>query len=255
MRIPCPHCGPRAHEEFTYRGDATVRRPRLHMQISMPSTTTCTLRGNPRGWQVEMVGTAQQRLPRLLSRCCATPRRMRSRVPSLPRDASAARCRSMSAPHRPGRFVDRRTPARLPLRRPRVKRSPRRYARLRPAGQRCAAGRAVVQVPPAARHPSRRARGAERAGRVAQRRTARTEHARDGRRSCSTGWKRTARTAGPRCASTSMAVNGLLSPCSPPGSTTRPSCGLPPSGRRSTSRSSAGPPASAAPPAKPIPIL
>ena len=27
MRIPCPHCGSRPHEEFTYYGDATVRRP------------------------------------------------------------------------------------------------------------------------------------------------------------------------------------------------------------------------------------
>jgi len=27
MRIPCPHCGLRTHEEFTYYGDATVRRP------------------------------------------------------------------------------------------------------------------------------------------------------------------------------------------------------------------------------------
>ena len=27
MRIPCPHCGPRTHDEFTYYGDATVRRP------------------------------------------------------------------------------------------------------------------------------------------------------------------------------------------------------------------------------------
>ena len=27
MRIPRPHCGPRTHEEFTYYGDATVRRP------------------------------------------------------------------------------------------------------------------------------------------------------------------------------------------------------------------------------------
>ena len=27
MRIPCPHCGPRTHEEFTYYGDAIVRRP------------------------------------------------------------------------------------------------------------------------------------------------------------------------------------------------------------------------------------
>jgi sarcosine oxidase subunit delta len=27
MRIPCPHCGPRIHDEFTYYGDASVRRP------------------------------------------------------------------------------------------------------------------------------------------------------------------------------------------------------------------------------------
>jgi sarcosine oxidase subunit delta len=27
MLIPCPHCGPRGHEEFSYLGDATVRRP------------------------------------------------------------------------------------------------------------------------------------------------------------------------------------------------------------------------------------
>ena len=27
MRIPCPYCGPRGHDEFTYYGDATVRRP------------------------------------------------------------------------------------------------------------------------------------------------------------------------------------------------------------------------------------
>jgi len=27
MRIPCPHCGPRGHEEFAYLGDATLRRP------------------------------------------------------------------------------------------------------------------------------------------------------------------------------------------------------------------------------------
>ena len=27
MRIPCPHCGPRSHEEFAYHGDASPRRP------------------------------------------------------------------------------------------------------------------------------------------------------------------------------------------------------------------------------------
>ena len=28
MRIKCPYCGERALEEFTYRGDATVTRPK-----------------------------------------------------------------------------------------------------------------------------------------------------------------------------------------------------------------------------------
>ena len=27
MRIPCPYCGPRGNEEFTYLGDAGVARP------------------------------------------------------------------------------------------------------------------------------------------------------------------------------------------------------------------------------------
>jgi len=27
LRIPCPFCGARGNEEFTYLGDATVRRP------------------------------------------------------------------------------------------------------------------------------------------------------------------------------------------------------------------------------------
>jgi methylglutamate dehydrogenase subunit B len=28
LLIPCPWCGPRAQSEFTYGGDATVKRPR-----------------------------------------------------------------------------------------------------------------------------------------------------------------------------------------------------------------------------------
>ncbi|MBV1705080.1 MAG: sarcosine oxidase subunit delta [Hyphomicrobiales bacterium] len=27
MRLTCPHCGERPHDEFAYRGDATLRRP------------------------------------------------------------------------------------------------------------------------------------------------------------------------------------------------------------------------------------
>lgn len=28
MLLPCPYCGPRSSEEFTYLGDATVKRPK-----------------------------------------------------------------------------------------------------------------------------------------------------------------------------------------------------------------------------------
>jgi sarcosine oxidase subunit delta len=28
MLIPCPHCGPRDHAEFSYSGDATLKRPK-----------------------------------------------------------------------------------------------------------------------------------------------------------------------------------------------------------------------------------
>ena len=68
--------------------------------------------------------------------------------------------------------------------------------------QRHAPGRPQLQVSPAARHPDRRQRRAERAGRIALRRTARAEHRRRPRSSCSTGSRRRARTAGRRCAST-----------------------------------------------------
>ncbi|MFM9011903.1 MAG: sarcosine oxidase subunit delta, partial [Planctomycetota bacterium] len=27
MRIPCPHCGPRGHDEFVHHGDAAPQRP------------------------------------------------------------------------------------------------------------------------------------------------------------------------------------------------------------------------------------
>lgn len=32
--IPCPHCGPRDHTEFTYGGDAAVRRPDTSAAVS-----------------------------------------------------------------------------------------------------------------------------------------------------------------------------------------------------------------------------
>ncbi|EDP66181.1 sarcosine oxidase delta subunit [alpha proteobacterium BAL199] len=54
IRIPCPHCGPRDHDEFSYVGDATKVRP------ADPAATSpedwhryVYLRDNPRGAHLE----------------------------------------------------------------------------------------------------------------------------------------------------------------------------------------------------------
>jgi sarcosine oxidase subunit delta len=50
MRIKCPYCGERALEEFTYRGDATVRRPEsLEPGAAEAWTDYVYLRDNPAG--------------------------------------------------------------------------------------------------------------------------------------------------------------------------------------------------------------
>jgi sarcosine oxidase subunit delta len=49
MLIPCPVCGPRDHEEFTYGGDATVARPDITMRDTASWAEYVYDRGNPRG--------------------------------------------------------------------------------------------------------------------------------------------------------------------------------------------------------------
>ena len=34
LHIKCPHCGMRSQNEFSYGGDATVKRPELNKEIS-----------------------------------------------------------------------------------------------------------------------------------------------------------------------------------------------------------------------------
>ena len=34
LQIKCPHCGMRSQNEFSYGGDATVKRPELNKEIS-----------------------------------------------------------------------------------------------------------------------------------------------------------------------------------------------------------------------------
>ena len=55
MRIPCPYCGSRGNDEFTYLGDATVRRP----DASAPGASEAFyeyvyLRQNPSGLHQEL---------------------------------------------------------------------------------------------------------------------------------------------------------------------------------------------------------
>jgi sarcosine oxidase subunit delta len=50
MLIPCPHCGTRPVEEFTFLGDASVMRPTTNDPASMEQWYGYVyLRDNPRG--------------------------------------------------------------------------------------------------------------------------------------------------------------------------------------------------------------
>ena len=52
IRIDCPRCGPRDEIEFTYRGDATVRRPEADAPAEALHDYVYA-RKNPRGWHKE----------------------------------------------------------------------------------------------------------------------------------------------------------------------------------------------------------
>jgi sarcosine oxidase subunit delta len=50
MRIPCPHCGPRDLREFSYLGDAAVKRPDPSAPDALAAFTRYVyLRDNPTG--------------------------------------------------------------------------------------------------------------------------------------------------------------------------------------------------------------
>ena len=50
MLIPCPHCGTRPVEEFTFLGDASVKRPNTIAPASMEQWHDYVyLRDNPKG--------------------------------------------------------------------------------------------------------------------------------------------------------------------------------------------------------------
>jgi methylglutamate dehydrogenase subunit B len=51
--IPCPHCGPRNHDEFAYAGDAMVTLPAADAPLAAWSAATYS-RQNPRGAHREL---------------------------------------------------------------------------------------------------------------------------------------------------------------------------------------------------------
>jgi sarcosine oxidase subunit delta len=54
MRIPCPFCGLRDHHEFTYLGDATLKRPEASSgNIESDFANYVYVRSNPEGWHTE----------------------------------------------------------------------------------------------------------------------------------------------------------------------------------------------------------
>jgi len=54
MRIPCPHCGDRPSEEFTYLGDASTKRPNSTDPSSIEQWFDYVyLRDNPKGEMLE----------------------------------------------------------------------------------------------------------------------------------------------------------------------------------------------------------
>ena len=55
MRIPCPHCGSRDAREFSYTGDATLRRPDPEAPDARESFVDYVyLRDNPAGLHREL---------------------------------------------------------------------------------------------------------------------------------------------------------------------------------------------------------
>ena len=54
MRLPCPYCGDRAAEEFTYLGDAAVARPSAAADALADAVAAAYLRENPSGRHEEL---------------------------------------------------------------------------------------------------------------------------------------------------------------------------------------------------------
>ena len=156
MLIPCPWCGPRNQIEFTYGGDATLRRP----APDAPEAAWVDyvyLRDNPRGPHRRVV-VARRRLPQLVQGRARYASRTRSsparRQISVGRIAERRRHRGHAACAWPNGGRDRsrasaRASASTALRYEGYR---GRHARLGAARERRASRRPQLQVSPPARH-------------------------------------------------------------------------------------------------------
>ena len=55
LEIRCPHCGKRSQNEFSYGGDASVKRPQLGKEISVKEWDDFVyFRNNPKGKHSEL---------------------------------------------------------------------------------------------------------------------------------------------------------------------------------------------------------
>ena len=55
LEIKCPYCGERSQNEFSYGGDATIKRPKLNTDISdLEWDSFVYYRNNPRGKHLEL---------------------------------------------------------------------------------------------------------------------------------------------------------------------------------------------------------
>ena len=70
LEIKCPYCGKRSQNEFSYGGDATVKRPALGEEISTEDWDNFVyFRDNPRGKHTDcLLYTSPSPRDRLLSR-------------------------------------------------------------------------------------------------------------------------------------------------------------------------------------------
>ena len=201
LLIPCPWCGPRSQIEFTYGGDATVRRPALDApeeEWFATSTSATTRWGRTTNGGLHSAGCRQWFDVRRDTR---THEILGSAAPGEAMPQAAPMTQPCRLPT--GGIVDRARDARVRVRRLAIRRLRGRHARLRASRQRRAPRRPQLQVSPAARHLQRRRRRAERAGAARARRAHRAECPRDHAGALRTASSQRARTAGRRSRSTS----------------------------------------------------